>query len=65
MYLAGLIADESKMTRQDLPRWVHDAPAPFAGSTVPAVAAQTAHACGFSLFAIGTFDFDEVRAEFR
>jgi len=38
MYLAGLIADDAKMTRQDLQKWVECACGPLAGSTVPWVA---------------------------
>ena len=44
MYLAGLIADEAQMTKQDLQRWVEKACGPLAGSTVPWVAAGTPHA---------------------
>lgn len=40
MYLAGLIADDAKMTKADLDRWVREADGgPLAGSTVPWVAA--------------------------
>lgn len=40
MYLAGLIADDAKMTRRDLQRWVARANGPvLCGSTVAAVAA--------------------------
>lgn len=38
-YLAGLIADDARMTRQDLQRWVEKACAALASSTVPWVAA--------------------------
>ena len=34
MYLAGLIADDAKMTRKDLQRWVAKACRPLAGVTV-------------------------------
>ena len=44
MYLAGLIADDARMTRQDLERWVNHANAgPLCGATVPWVAAGSAH----------------------
>ena len=43
MYLAGLIADETKMTKQDLRSWVKRACGPLAGSTVPWVAAGNPH----------------------
>ena len=39
MYLAGLIADDAKMTKADLQRWVEKACAPLANSTVAWVAA--------------------------
>ena len=39
MYLAGLMADDSKMTRRDLQRWLKSACGPLAGTTVPGVAA--------------------------
>jgi 3-methyladenine DNA glycosylase AlkD len=39
MYLAGLIADDAQMTKQDLQRWVEKACGPLAGSTVAWVAA--------------------------
>lgn len=39
MYLAGLIADDAQMTKEDLRCWVTGASAPLAGSTVPWVAA--------------------------
>ena len=40
MYLAGLIADDAKMTKKDLQHWVDKASAPLARSTVAWVAAQ-------------------------
>src|SRR5688572_24166140 len=44
MYLAGLIADETKMTRQDLQRWLDRATSPaLCGFTVAWVAAESAH----------------------
>ena len=43
MYLAGLIADDARMTRQDLQGWVDEACGPLAGSTVPWVAAGSPH----------------------
>jgi DNA alkylation repair enzyme len=43
-YLAGLIADDARMTREDLQRWVEQACRPLAGSTVPAVAAGSRYA---------------------
>ena len=39
MYLAGLIADDEKMTQKDLNRWVRKSDGPLAGSTIPWVAA--------------------------
>jgi 3-methyladenine DNA glycosylase AlkD len=44
MYLAGLIADDARMTRKDLQRWVEKAYAgSLPGSTVPWVAAGSPH----------------------
>lgn len=43
MYLAGLIADDAKMTKTDLRRWAEKACGPLAGSTVPWVAAGSPH----------------------
>jgi 3-methyladenine DNA glycosylase AlkD len=44
MYLAGLIADDSKMTSKDLQRWVEKANnATVCGYTVPWVAAESNH----------------------
>lgn len=42
-YLAGLIADDAKMTKQDLQRWAAKASAPLSGSIVPWVAATSPH----------------------
>lgn len=39
MYLAGLIADDAKMTKEDLQRWAQNAGGALAGSIVPWVAA--------------------------
>src|SRR6201997_5122095 len=39
MYLAGLIADDLKMTKKDLQHWAEKASAPLARSTVAWVAA--------------------------
>lgn len=44
MYLAGLIADDAKMTKQDLRGWAKRACAPLAGCTVAWVAAGSPHA---------------------
>ena len=44
MYLAGLIADDSQMTKKDLQRWAEKACVPLAGSTVAWVAAGSPHA---------------------
>ena len=45
MYLAGLIADDARMTRKDLQRWVEKAYAgSLPGATVPWVAAGSPHA---------------------
>jgi 3-methyladenine DNA glycosylase AlkD len=44
MYLAGLIADDSKMTKKDLQRWVETAHCPMLSEyTVPWVAAESQH----------------------
>jgi hypothetical protein len=44
MYLAGLIADDERMTRDDLRNWVSNAYCgPLCGSTVPSVAAGSPH----------------------
>jgi len=44
MYLAGLIADDARMTKQDLNRWVEKAYAgSLPGATVPWVAAGSPH----------------------
>jgi 3-methyladenine DNA glycosylase AlkD len=43
MYLAGLIADDSKMTPRDLNRWVEKAHGGLESSTVPWVAAGSQH----------------------
>jgi 3-methyladenine DNA glycosylase AlkD len=43
MYLAGLIADDAKMTEGDLQRWAEKASRPLATSTVPWVAAGSPH----------------------
>ena len=42
-YLAGLIADDMQMTREDLERWVEVACGPLAGFTVAWVAAGSPH----------------------
>jgi 3-methyladenine DNA glycosylase AlkD len=47
MYLAGLIADDARMTKSELRSWVENASGPLAGSTVAWVAAGSAH--GFDL----------------
>jgi 3-methyladenine DNA glycosylase AlkD len=44
MYLAGMIADDERMTRKDLQRWVEKAyGGALAGATVPGVAAGSPH----------------------
>jgi hypothetical protein len=44
MYLAGLIADDARMTKEDLQRWIANAThGPLAGFTVPWVAAGGPH----------------------
>ncbi|PYJ08426.1 MAG: DNA alkylation repair protein [Verrucomicrobia bacterium] len=44
MYLAGLIADDARMTKKDLNRWIANAThRPLAGFTVPWVAAGSPH----------------------
>jgi len=49
MYLAGLIADDAKMTKKDLQNWAEKACAPLARSTVAWVAAGSPHAVEMSL----------------
>ncbi|MGE3777785.1 MAG: DNA alkylation repair protein, partial [Pirellulaceae bacterium] len=44
MYLAGLIADDERMTKKDLRKWAKKACRPLAGYTVPSVAAGSPHA---------------------
>jgi 3-methyladenine DNA glycosylase AlkD len=43
MYLAGLIADDARMTKKDLQHWVTKGYGPLLGSTVPSVAAGSPH----------------------
>jgi 3-methyladenine DNA glycosylase AlkD len=44
MYLAGLIADDARMTKEDLQRWVGNAyGGALSGATVPGVAAGSPH----------------------
>jgi 3-methyladenine DNA glycosylase AlkD len=43
MYLAGLIADDAQMNKQDLQRWAEKACGPLASSTVAWVAAGSPH----------------------
>src|SRR6266403_5571363 len=49
MYLAGLIADDAKMTRKDLQHWAEKACAPLARSSVAWVAAGSPHAVEMAL----------------
>ncbi|MDP1579516.1 MAG: DNA alkylation repair protein [Candidatus Didemnitutus sp.] len=50
MYLAGLIADDARMTKTDLRRWAAKAYCPgLCGATVPWVAAGSAHGCALGL----------------
>src|SRR5712691_748321 len=49
MYLAGLIADDAKMTKKDLQHWAEKACAPLARSTVAWVAAGSPHATEMAL----------------
>lgn len=50
MYLAGLIADDARMTKKDLEHWMATAThAPLASSTVPWVAAGSRHGCELAL----------------
>jgi len=50
MYLAGLIADDARMTKKDLQHWVEKAYAgPLAGATVPGVAAGSPHGHNLAL----------------
>jgi 3-methyladenine DNA glycosylase AlkD len=55
MYLAGLIADDAKMTKKDLQRWARAATcAALAESTVPWVTAESAHGHELALEWIGS-----------
>ncbi len=54
MYLAGLIADDAKMTKGDLQRWVETAYAGVCGSTVPWVAAGGVHGWEMGIRWIGS-----------
>jgi len=49
MYLAGLIADDARMTKKDLQRWVEKAYAGSLGASVPWVAAGSAHGWDLAL----------------
>ncbi|MES2920765.1 MAG: DNA alkylation repair protein [Verrucomicrobiota bacterium] len=50
MYLAGLIADDARMTRGDLQRWVERADnGGLSGFTVPGVAAGSPHGCELAM----------------
>jgi 3-methyladenine DNA glycosylase AlkD len=49
MYLAGLIADDAKMSKKDLQHWAEKACAPLAGSTVAWVAAGSPHGVEMAL----------------
>ena len=49
MYLAGLIADDTRMTKKDLQRWIGKACEPLAGWTVPWVAAGSPHGRAIAL----------------
>jgi 3-methyladenine DNA glycosylase AlkD len=49
MYLAGLIADDAKMTKKDLQHWADKACAALTGSTVAWVAAGSPHALEVAL----------------
>jgi 3-methyladenine DNA glycosylase AlkD len=50
MYLAGLIADDARMTKKDLQRWVAGAYCGgLSGTTVPSVAAGGAHGWALAL----------------
>lgn len=54
MYLAGLVADDVRMTKEDLRRWARTASAPLAGSTVAWVASGSPHAREIALEWIDT-----------
>jgi 3-methyladenine DNA glycosylase AlkD len=55
MYLAGLIADDAKMTTKDLQHWIDTAThEPLCGSTVPWVAAESQHGREMALKWIGS-----------
>jgi 3-methyladenine DNA glycosylase AlkD len=55
MYLAGLIADDARMTKKDLQRWIANAThEPLAGVTVPWVAAGSPHGWELALEWIGS-----------
>lgn len=48
-YLAGLIADDAKMTKHDLQHWAEQACAPLASCTVSWVAAGSSHGHAIAL----------------
>ena len=48
-YLAGLIADDARMTKKDLQRWVKDSDKGLASSTVPWVASGSPHGSELAL----------------
>lgn len=54
MYLAGLIADDAQMTKDDLHGWAATACGPLAGSIVPWVAAGSPHGRELALEWIGS-----------
>lgn len=56
MYLAGLIAEDAKMTRRDLQTWAKKAQGPLASWTVPWVAAGSPHGWELALEWIGSDD---------
>jgi len=66
MYLAGLIADDQKMTKADLNRWLRNAThEPLRSSTVPWVAAESAHGWQLALEWIEAKDEATVEAGWR
>ena len=59
MYLAGLIADDSRMTKKDLRRWLKQATCTaLCEYTVPWVAAESPHGCELALEWIDSEDAD-------
>ncbi|MES2707753.1 MAG: DNA alkylation repair protein [Verrucomicrobiota bacterium] len=61
-YLAGLIADDARMTEKDLRHWLRNASRPLAGTTVAGVAAGSPHGHALALEWIDSPDGQEAAA---